>query len=60
MRRAFRHNLLAILLILVGVSGAGFALTRESQLYTVFYLVFCGGLTLTGFLSLWLEWKSNQ
>lgn len=60
MRRTFRHNLLATLLILIGVSQAGFAFTRESQLYTIFYLVFGGGLTLIGVLSLWLEWSSNQ
>jgi hypothetical protein len=60
MRRALRHNLLATLLILVGVSQAGFALTRGSQLYAIFYLVFGAGLTLIGVLSLWLEWNSNQ
>jgi hypothetical protein len=55
MRRKQRHTLFAFLLLFVGLSQAGIALSAEQDAYTMFYVVFGGGLALVGGVTLWVE-----
>ena len=60
MRRDQRHTLFAALLILIGLSQAGIALSAERDGYTMFYIVFGGGLALVGGVTLCVKRRLSR